>query len=127
MSVDQQARESNFNPETQRDLKVLRVVKFEVCGVPFELRFRMALYVYERLTSADWDDVMHHVTARAERYVRNAAENGCLATPEGKAELYKLTQQYARQRLYEKFVDYQARAGNDAWEVPLELQEHSLR
>ena len=89
---------------------------FEVSGQRFTFALTIPLRIRDVLRSEDWDVIVRDVKARAREYLWAS----------GFAPVGQKVAQYLHERIYERFLEYQTKAGNSHWEVPPSLQEHNI-
>src|SRR5262245_34187887 len=90
-----------YNAETATDPRHTRTIDFESCGQKFALALEIPLYIWEKLTNADWDQV--------EKWVRDRADQVRLTeAAAGNVLRWKQTlEDFARKCVYNQFSKLQ--------------------
>lgn len=117
-------RFDDINPETNK-LPVDMRRRFVVSGVAFDIEFTLPIAIKAKVTDSDWDRIMDRTKARAKEYVQAWRSHGSPA--DMKAAIDAHVGRFLAEQIYTVFREYQLDAGNEAWEVPQDLQKHTLQ
>jgi hypothetical protein len=110
------AEGERFNTETKTDPRVKKVIAFEALGQKFSCELEIPVYIWERLTSEDWDYAEKLIRDRAEHLRRQMTLAGSTGI---NTQVCYHVNEFAKLAVYNQFMKYQARAGNcEGHEVP---------
>jgi hypothetical protein len=110
------AQGERFNTETKTDPRVKKVIAFEALGQKFSCEMEIPVYIWDRLTSEDWDYAEKLIRDRAEDLTRQMLAAGSDGV---NWQVCYHVNEFAKKAVYNQFMKYQARSGNhEGHEVP---------
>lgn len=105
-----------FNTETNTDPRVTKIIAFDALGMKFSCELKIPVYIWDKLTSEDWDYVEPKIREYAMELRRQMVLLG--STDIGKQVAFHVDT-FARRAIYNQFMKYQVKAGNhEGHEVP---------
>ncbi|HEY1939475.1 MAG TPA: hypothetical protein VGJ33_16215 [Candidatus Angelobacter sp.] len=103
-----------YNDEVATDPTHEKIISFVSLGQTFSLRLQVPLYMWNALSTEDWDFAEKLVRERADGMRMDAARSGKLL------QWQDHLQEFARTCVYNQFMKYQVREGNnEGHAVPL--------